>query len=55
MISLIKELTELVGPVGQEHAVLDHVQSLWQASGAQVERTRIGNVLARAGGQGPTC
>lgn len=53
MFDLIKELTELDGPVGQEHAVLDHVAALWEAAGAHVERTRIGNLLARAGGQGP--
>ncbi|HEX6383186.1 MAG TPA: M20/M25/M40 family metallo-hydrolase [Anaerolineae bacterium] len=53
MFSLIKELTELSGPVGQEDVVLDRVEVLWWEGGAAVERTRIGNVLARAGGQGP--
>jgi endoglucanase len=53
MFALIKELTELAGPVGQEAAVLDHMEGLWRAGGAQVERTRLGNVIARAGGQGP--
>lgn len=53
MFDLIKELTELVGPVGQEQVVLDHIAELWQAAGARIERTRIGNVLARAGGRGP--
>lgn len=54
MFELIKELTELYGPVGQEHAVLDYVERLWQDAGAQTERTAIGNVLARAGGSGPS-
>jgi putative aminopeptidase FrvX len=53
LFSLIKELTELVGPVGQESAVLDYVEPLWEAAGATIERTRIGNVVAHAGGQGP--
>lgn len=53
MFDLIKELTELVGPVGQEHAVLDRMETLWREAGAHTERTRIGNVLARCGGQGP--
>jgi tetrahedral aminopeptidase len=53
MFDLIKELTELPGPVGQEHAVLDRVATLWDAAGATVERTRIGNLIGRAGGAGP--
>jgi tetrahedral aminopeptidase len=53
MFELIKELTELSGPVGQEEAVLDRVAELWRGAGARIERTRIGNVLARVGGQGP--
>lgn len=53
MFELIKELTELVGPVGQEGAVLERVAELWSTAGAQVERTRTGNVLARVGSQGP--
>lgn len=53
MFELIKELTELDGPVGQEGAVLDRMESLWQSLGAETERTQIGNVVARCGGQGP--
>lgn len=53
MFDLIKELTELSGPVGQEEAVLARMEALWRAEGADVTRTRIGNVVARAGGQGP--
>lgn len=53
MFELIKELTELSGPVGQEGPVLDRVAELWREAGARIERTRIGNVLARVGGQGP--
>lgn len=52
MFDLIKELTEMDGPVGQEGAVLDRVEALWLELGAQTERTRIGNVVARAGGTG---
>jgi endoglucanase len=52
MLPLIKELTELVGPVGQEGLVLDHLETMWRAHGAQVQRTRIGNLIARVGGQG---
>lgn len=53
VFELIKALTELYGPVGQEHAVLDRIETLWREAGASVERTRIGNLVARAGGQGP--
>ncbi len=53
MFDLIKELTELIGPVGQEQLVLARMEKLWQGAGAQIERTQVGNVLARCGGQGP--
>lgn len=53
MFELIKALTELDGPVGQEHAVLDYVEGLWREAGATTERTRIGNLVARCGGRGP--
>ena len=52
MFSLIKTLTELSGPVGQEGIVLDAIEQLWREGGAKVERTRIGNLVARVGGQG---
>ena len=53
MYSLIKALTELVGPVGQEQAVIDFVEELWRAQGATLERTRIGNLFGHAGDSGP--
>ncbi|MEZ4708303.1 MAG: M20/M25/M40 family metallo-hydrolase [Caldilineaceae bacterium] len=53
MFNLIKELTELIGPVGQEKIVLDHMEQLWRAEGVAVERTKVGNLLARVGGSGP--
>lgn len=53
MFDLIKTLTELDGPVGQEGPVLDYIEPLWQSLGAQTERTKIGNILARCGGTGP--
>ncbi len=52
MFDLIKELTELAGPVGQEETVLAHMESLWSDAGADLTRTRIGNVVAHAGGAG---
>jgi endoglucanase len=53
VFELIKSLTELSGPVGQEGAVLDYIEQLWREYGAEIERTRIGNCVAHAGGQGP--
>ncbi|RIK44313.1 MAG: aminopeptidase [Chloroflexi bacterium] len=53
MFDLIKELTELPGPVGQEGIVLDRVETLWRDLGVDVSRTKIGNIVARCGGQGP--
>jgi endoglucanase len=53
VFDLIKALTELAGPVGQEAAVLDYVEPLWREAGARTERTRIGNLIGRAGGAGP--
>lgn len=47
MFDLIKELTELTGPVGQETIVLDYVENLWKSIGLKTERTKVGNVLAR--------
>lgn len=54
MFDLIKELTELSGPIGQESIVLDRISEIWRAAGATVSRTRIGNVFAQAGGGGRT-
>ncbi|MCC6629354.1 MAG: M20/M25/M40 family metallo-hydrolase [Chloroflexi bacterium] len=53
MFDLIKELTELDGPVGQEDIVLDRAAALWAATGATVERLRTGGVLGRIGQTGP--
>ena len=52
MFNLIETLTELSGPIGQEDAVLDHVETLWQEAGVATERTGIGNLLGRVGGEG---
>jgi len=53
MYDLIKELTEMSGPIGQEGPVLDRMEAIWREAGARVERTRIGNVLGRVGETGP--
>jgi putative aminopeptidase FrvX len=53
VFDLIKALCDLDGPVGQEQAVLDYIEPIWQAAGATTERTKIGNVLGRTSGEGP--
>lgn len=53
MFELLKELTELPGPIGHEGVVADDVARRWAAAGAEVSRTRVGNVVAELGGQGP--
>ena len=53
MFKLIKKLTELSGPVGQEDQVVDVVEQLWQKGGAKTERTAVNNLIGRVGGEGP--
>lgn len=53
MFDLIKDLTEFIGPVGQEGEIIAHVDALWQSAGLITERTKIGNLLGRAGGTAP--
>ena len=53
MFELIKTLTEMSGPVGQEQAVVDTMETLWQQGSAATERTRLNNLLAHVGGEGP--
>lgn len=52
LYTLIKTLTELPGPVGNERAVQDWLAENWTAIGLTVERSRVGNLLARVGGSG---
>lgn len=53
MFDLVKTLTELPGPTGYEDPVQAWVARRWREQGLEVQRTRIGNVLARLGGRGP--
>jgi putative aminopeptidase FrvX len=53
LVDLIKSLTELIGPSGEEGPVLEAVSTLWEEAGLRVERSPIGNLTGRAGGQGP--
>ena len=53
MYELIKQLTELSGPVGQEDIVLQTIAGLWQPYCKNLEHTRLGNILGSVGGDGP--
>lgn len=49
LFDLIQELTEFIGPVGQEGEIIAHIEQLWQSVGLRTERTAIGNLLGRWG------
>lgn len=53
LFELIRTLTELPGPVGHEDAVQDWLGDRWSDDGFDVRRTRVGNLMARVGGNGP--
>src|SRR5579884_504215 len=53
MFDLVRTLTELPGPTGHEDAVQDWLRERWAGDGAEVRRTRVGNMLAKVGGSGP--
>lgn len=53
MYDLIKTLTEIPGPTGQEDRVHQWCAERWSDLAEHVEITQVGNVLARVGGQGP--
>lgn len=52
MFDLVRTLTELDGPTGYEDAVQDWLTARWTKLGLAVERTPIGNLMARLGGEG---
>lgn len=54
MYDLVKTLTEIPGPTGQEDRVHEWCAEHWSGFADHVEITRVGNVLARVGGQGPS-
>ena len=52
MFALVKDLSEIPGPVGHEDPVQDWVARDWARFSQSVRRTRVDNVLARVGGSG---
>ncbi len=53
MFDLIKTLTEIPGPTGQEERVHQWCANHWSPFAEHVEITQVGNVVARIGGKGP--
>ncbi|CAN5522087.1 M42 family metallopeptidase [soil metagenome] len=54
MFDLVKTLTEIPGPTGQEDRVHEWCAAHWSGFSEHVEITRVGNVVARVGGEGPS-
>jgi tetrahedral aminopeptidase len=53
MFDLVKTLTELPGPMGQEELVHEWCARHWEPIAEHVEITMVGNVIAKIGGSGP--
>jgi endoglucanase len=53
MFNLLKELTELTGPSGEEEAVQKRIKELWAPLSKTVRAYDNGNVVAEIGGTGP--
>lgn len=54
MFELVKTLTEIPGPTGQEELVHEWCARHWSEDAERVEITQVGNVVAHVGGQGPS-
>jgi len=53
MYDLVKTLTEIPGPTGQEDLVHEWCADHWSTITDDVQITGVGNVVAKIGGQGP--
>ena len=54
MFELIKTLTELPGPVGDEWHVQNFLMERWRSRVQKIELTDVGNLIVHVGGSGPT-
>lgn len=50
---LLRELMEIPGPTGQEHRVMAWLEDRWAGRVEKLWRSKLGNLLAHVGGQGP--
>ena len=53
LFGLVKTLTELPGPTGQEGIVQEWIAARWGRFAQETQRTSVDNVLAKVGGSGP--
>jgi endoglucanase len=53
LFELVKDLTELPGPIGREEPVLRYLQTSWSDRVDRLERVGIGNLVARINSRGP--
>ena len=53
LFDLIKEYTEIPGPVGREELVAQRLIEDWTPLCQEVWQNKIGNVMAKVGGKGP--
>ncbi|HYI14147.1 MAG TPA: M20/M25/M40 family metallo-hydrolase [Thermomicrobiales bacterium] len=49
----LKTLMEIPGPTGRERPVMDWLREAWEPKVERVWSSRVGNLLAHVGGQGP--
>lgn len=54
MFDLVKTLTEIPGPIGQEELVHEWCANHWSTFSDDVRITPVGNVVAKVGGSGPS-
>lgn len=50
---ILRALLSLPGPTGQEGAVIDWLEARWAPHAQRIWRSRVGNLVAHIGGQGP--
>jgi putative aminopeptidase FrvX len=53
LFELTKTLTDMLGPTGYEDRVQDWLEKAWQDRGCETHRSKVGNLFARVGGEGP--
>jgi endoglucanase len=53
VFNLVKELTELAGPIGREEQVQEWIHQSWDSFAKAVEVSRVQNIVANMGGDGP--
>lgn len=53
LFDIVKTLTELPGPIGHEQPINDYLRERWTGHVERIWQSRVGNLFAYVGGQGP--